>query len=136
MSTTDATAALAQRAGTTVVEEAPERAVVVQGDEPALSNHVGVRHASALYLAALEASRRLALATAREQRHDASVELAESDIRYGAVPTGTIVCTAVRSADPPRPGAVDVHVVAESDGREVAALSARWTVGPGAGEPA
>jgi len=125
----DATAALAERAGTRVVEASPLQAVVVQGNEPALANHVGVRHASALYLATLEASRQLAVAVAGERGAGNAVDLVESDIRYGAVPTGTIVCTAAPLQESLAAGAVQVRVVAETAGRVVARMTARWRIG-------
>jgi hypothetical protein len=113
-----------------VTERGPDRAVVVQDDRPELANHVGVRHASAVYLAGLEASRELATAIAGD---GVTVELAESDIRYGSVPSGTIAYTA-------EPLAVTRHrvatrVVADVDGREVATLDVVWLLAPPVTDP-
>jgi hypothetical protein len=130
-----ATDLLAERAGTHVVEATSERAIVVQADAPALSNHVGVRHASAVYLAALAAAQRLVTAVTPERWEDSEARLIECDMRYGAVPTGTIVFTAVcAEGSVVDEGDVRVRVVAEVDGREVATMSARWTATVAAAE--
>jgi acyl-coenzyme A thioesterase PaaI-like protein len=123
----------------TLVEAGPERAVVEQPADPEVDNHVKVRHASALYTAAYEASRQLLLAALGE--HAASVDLvvADSEIAYKAVGLGVL-----RSVAEPQgegwdrlggrvdsPLELETSVVTSDPGEKaVVTLRLRWSVTP------
>src|SRR2546423_1302564 len=85
---------------TTVVDAGPARAVVEQPASPSLGNHVGVRHASALYTAGHAAARALVLAALGDRAGSAGLHLVESEIPYVHVGFGLIPTT----AEPPRGG--------------------------------
>src|SRR5947209_19605713 len=81
---------------TRVAESSPERVVVEQPDAPPLGNHVGVRHASALYAGAYEAARALVRATLGDAADSARVALIASDINYSRVGMGDLTVVAER----------------------------------------
>lgn len=120
-------------AGVQIVDVDATRAVVLQLPLPVLDNHIGVRHASALYSAAWAASHALVRA-ALAGRADAV--LTDSEIRYERVPLGSITTVA-------EPAGGDWDVVGEADGvlmataistnddgKAVATLGTTWRVGP------
>jgi len=115
--------ALARRAHTGLLTLSAQEVVTRQQDHPDLSNHVGVRHASALYLGALEASRQLVVAISR----DSHPVLREAEISYGSVPAGVLDFRATPAGDAGAE-ALTVEVVATSLGRPVATLTATWAV--------
>jgi acyl-coenzyme A thioesterase PaaI-like protein len=126
-----------------VVEASPERAVVEQPADPEVDNHVKVRHASALYTAAHEASRQLLLATLGERAQSVRIGVADSEIAYRSVGLGVLTTTAERSGegwdsleadlDAGKSVQLENAVVATGeDGKPVITFEARWTVSPAA----
>ena len=131
----------AERAHSTLTEATPQRAVVEQPGLRELDNHLGIRHASALYTCMYAAARALVLAAAQELDGAGEARLEESTTTYPFVPVGLITNTATRSGDgweqaaaslaggePARVG-VDVDATNE-DGRTVATLATVWSIQP------
>jgi hypothetical protein len=124
---------------TTVVEAGPARAVVEQPPDPEVDNHVKVRHASALYAAAYEAARQLALAALGDQAAEADIRIADSEIAYQQVGLGVLTSTAEPSGpgwdtlaadvEAGREAQVDCTVVSRDPaGKAVVTLDARWAI--------
>jgi Domain of unknown function (DUF4442) len=116
-------------AGITTLEADADHAVVQQGAAEALDNHVGVRHASALFTAGHQASRELLAAVLGVR---ARLELLESDVHYVNVGFGLLTSTArpAGGAWPPLDGRVlelEVEVTTEDEhGKTVAKIVERW----------
>jgi len=116
-------------AGIATREAGADRAVVQQDAAEVLDNHVGVRHASALFTAGHQASRAL-LATALGE--DVRKELLESDVQYVNVGFGLLTSTArpAGGAWPPLDAPVlelEVEVATEDEqGKTVARINERW----------
>jgi hypothetical protein len=128
--------AYAAHVGVRLLAASPVRAVVEQPALAELDNHVGIRHASALYAAAWAASDalvRAALAAAGATRRP---WLADSEIRYEQVPLGLITTVAEPAGgdwDAPARTGAELRVTATSTndhGRTVVALETAWRVGP------
>jgi len=118
-------------AATSLVEVERGRAVVTQPAAAFLDNHVGVRHASALYTAAYEAARALVLGA----EGTSAPRLVEARMDYRNVGFGSITAIAEPAGDGWLAGAttVDVAVTASDDaGKTVFSASLRWTLD---GEP-
>ncbi len=81
------------------IEQSPERVTVSQGDHPELQNHVGVRHASALFAGAYEASRLLIAGALAACAVAGDMRLIESHVDYTNLPMGEILTTAEPSGD-------------------------------------
>jgi hypothetical protein len=129
-------------AATVVREASPHLAVVEQPASRFLDNHVGVRHASALFTAAYEAARGLLAAALGGFADCASVHLVECEVEYVAVAMGAITTTAEPAGDGwssladdvvgPSCVDLDVAVVATNDkGRTVLRVTQRWHVDSG-----
>lgn len=123
----------AAHVGTRLLDASPQRAVVEQPALGELDNHVGIRHASALYAAAWAASHALVRAALGER---ASAWLDASEIRYEQVPLGPITTVAEPAGGdwdaPVREGA-ELRATAISTnehGKTVVALDTTWRVGP------
>jgi acyl-coenzyme A thioesterase PaaI-like protein len=127
-----------EHAETRLVELSPERAVVSQPAASFLDNHVGVRHASALFTAGHEASR--ALVSGRLPG-GAEAALVQSDVHYTNVGFGTVTSEAepVGEEWDALPGALasgepvelSARVTGRDDaGKTVFTVDERWTVGP------
>jgi hypothetical protein len=122
----------AERASAKVLEASPEVAVVEQAAAPELENHVGVRHASALYVGAFEASRALVLEAAGE--HGARLSLEHVEIAYEQMPIGVITSRAERAGEgweaiDGNGARLETLVTSTNEaGKTVARLSARWRV--------
>lgn len=123
----------------TVLEASPRQAVVVQGDHAELENHVGVRHASALFAGASAAARALVEAALGDRAHGADLRHGSSEIAYSSLPLGPITSTAVPSgegwttldADLAAGNGAQLGVRVTSvntDGRDVVTLDATWQV--------
>ena len=130
----------AEQAMTRLVEATPERAVTEQPGALELDNHLGIRHASALYTTMYAASRALVLAALGGA---GSARLADSVTTYPFIPLGPVTSV----AEPEGKGwdslaeeiaaGRDVELrtavtATNEDGRTVATLAATWTAGPGA----
>jgi hypothetical protein len=125
----------------TVEEASPTRAVVSQPPDSEVDNHVKVRHASALYAAAYEASRQLLLAALGEGAGSVEFRIDDSEIAYKAVGLGVLTST----AEPEGPGwdtlgadldagktvQLDAPVVTtDPEGKTVVTLAVRWAISP------
>ena len=128
----------AERAGARVAEAGPERAVVEQPGLRELDNHLGIRHASALYTAMYAASQALVRAAAGDA---GSARLTESVTTYPFVPVGLITSVAepaggdwdALGGDPGDPVELRVRVESSNeDGRVVSTLESTWRVEPAA----
>lgn len=114
-------------------DASPQRAAVEQADLAVLDNHVGIRHASALWAAAWAASDALVRA-ALDGR--ATAWLCASEIRYEQVPLGPISTVAQPAGGdwdaPARTGAVlcATAISTNDQGRTVVALDTTWRVAP------
>lgn len=122
---------------TTVIDAAPTRAVVEQPASACLGNHVGVRHASALYTAGHAAARALVLAALGDRAGSAGLHLVESEIAYVHVGFGLITTTAEPagggwdSLDSDGPVDLDVSATGtDENGKTVVTLATRWRVEP------
>lgn len=127
------------RAGAHVAEASAERAVVEQPGLRELDNHLGIRHASALYTAMYAAAQALVRAAAGDAGR---ARLTSSVTTYPFVPVGLI-----RSVAEPAGGdwaalggelaaAAELRVRVESsneDGRTVSTLDSSWRVEPADG---
>lgn len=133
-----------ERSGVRPVEVGAARAVVEQPAHESLNNHVGIRHASALYAAVYEASRVLVLAALGDGPDGRELTLAHSVIDYEHMPLGVITTTAEPdggawsslAADAAANERVALGVLAisaDDRGRTVATMRAEWIVSP-AGE--
>ncbi len=122
-----------------VVEAGPERAVVEQPPARALDNHLAVRHASALYAAAYEASRTLVLAAAAATGERVTIAPRRSELVYKAMPLGSIRSTATPAgpgwntlaADLRGGAAVELATTVEStneEGKAVVNVELSWRV--------
>ena len=131
----------AERAHSTLVEATPERAVVEQPGLRELDNHLGIRHASALYTCMYAAARGLVLAATAEIDGAGEARLEESTTAYPFVPVGLITNTATRSEEgwasaaatlaDGKAARVGVEVDATNeDGRTVATLATTWSIQP------
>jgi hypothetical protein len=125
-----------QRAHSRVVEATPERAVVEQPGLRELDNHLGIRHASALYTTMYAAAQALVRAAVGES---ASARLTASTTTYPYVPVGLITSVAEPAGgdwEALRGGAAspaELQVRVESaneDGRTVSTLDSTWRVEP------
>jgi hypothetical protein len=116
-------------AGIATLEADADRAVVQQGAAEVLDNHVGVRHASALFTAGHQAARALLTAALGGR---ARLELLESDVHYVNVGFGLLTSTArpAGGAWPPLDAPVlelEVDVTTEDEqGKMVAQIAERW----------
>jgi acyl-coenzyme A thioesterase PaaI-like protein len=119
----------------------PERSVVVQPDDPELTNHIGVRHAGALYAGAYEAARSLVLASLGELAAGARLTVAESRIAYEAMGVGAVTSVAAARGEAWKtarqelasglPVTLDSAVVSTGPGGEtVVTLDLTWRVEP------
>lgn len=81
------------------IEQSAERVTVSQGDHPELQNHVGVRHASALFAGAYEASRLLIAGALAASAVPGDMRLVESHVDYTNLPMGEILTTAEPSGE-------------------------------------
>lgn len=111
---------------TSVVEAGPQQAVVEQPDAPPLSNHVGVRHASALHAAGYEAARALV----GKRAGSARAELVRSEIAYERPGMGPLTFTAEPEGDD-WAGLTEVAVKVagvDENGKRVAALTTVWKI--------
>lgn len=135
------------RLATRLIAAGPDRAVVEQPPDGALANHVGVRHASALWGAGFAASRALVLAALGDRAPDADMRLAESEITYERVGLGVITATAepagpawARLPETLGPGAgvaLRTEVISRGeDGKVVVRLALTWTIEAGSGTAA
>ncbi|HEX8743543.1 MAG TPA: hypothetical protein VF712_10445 [Thermoleophilaceae bacterium] len=108
-----------------LVESSPRRAVVVQADAAELDNHIGVRHAGALYGAAQGASHALALA-AHGPAGLLPVHTSVACQAMGVGPTTTVA--------EPRAGAPlgTRAVTTTADGTPVLTVDVDWDSGDGA----
>jgi acyl-coenzyme A thioesterase PaaI-like protein len=119
---------------TRVVESTPAKSVVQQPDAPPLGNHVGVRHASAIYAAAYEASRALVRAALGERADSAPVALIGTSIAYTRVGMGPLTFVAEPEGDgwdtvADGAGELTVSVTGtDQNGKTVASMTARWSV--------
>jgi hypothetical protein len=115
---------------TRVVEATPQRAVVEQPDFKPLGNHVGVRHASALYAAGFEAGRALVLAALGDRAQSVDIELAGSDTNYTFVAMGPLEFVAEPDGDwSDGAGELTTRVTGtDQNGKTVCTLVARWRV--------
>ena len=118
-----------------VAEASADRAVVEQPALRHLDNHVGVRHASALFTAGYEAAR--ALVGAAVPGRSARAELVESECAYVNVGFGLITTTATPKGDgwdalaTGAPAEVEVAVAGVDEaGKTVVELTHRWRVAP------
>lgn len=125
-------------AQTTLTEASPERAVVEQPAASFLDNHVGVRHASALFTAGHEAARALVLATLGG-RDDVRAELVQSDVHYSNVGFGTVTSEAEpvgdgwSAAGDGQPVELEALVTGRDEaGKTVFTVSERWSLTPSA----
>ena len=75
---------------TRVVDATATAATVEQPDSPPLNNHVGVRHASALYAGGYAAARALVDAALADRREAWEVALAGSSVSYTRVGMGLL----------------------------------------------
>jgi Domain of unknown function (DUF4442) len=132
---TDHIDAYATHVGVRLVAASPARAVVEQPALDVLDNHVGIRHASALYAAAWAASQALVLAALGERPAAGGVTLTDSEIRYEQVPLGLITTVAEPAGgdwDAPGRDGAELRATAIStndQGRTVVALDTTWRVG-------
>ena len=89
----------ADRAQSTIAEASPERAVVEQPGLRELDNHLGIRHASALYTSMYAAARALVRAAVQDLPGAGEARIESSSTKYPFVPVGLITNTAERSGD-------------------------------------
>jgi acyl-coenzyme A thioesterase PaaI-like protein len=133
----------AERAHSTIVEAGPERAVVEQPGLRELDNHLGIRHASALYTCMYAAARALMLASVAELDGAGEARIEESTTAYPFVPVGLITNVATRTGDGWESAASElaagraarVGVAVDStneDGRTVSTLETTWAIEPAA----
>jgi hypothetical protein len=128
-------------AGTIVAQATPERAVVDQPAADFLDNHVGVRHASALFTAGHEASRALVRMALGDAADAVRAELLESEVSYVNVGFGRIES----SAEPAGEGWEDARAAIEAGravelavdvtgtdekGKVVVTVAERWRLAP------
>lgn len=132
----------AERAGTRVTEASPERAVVEQPGLRELDNHLGIRHASALYTTMYAAAQALVRAAAGDAGSRA--QLTSSTTTYPFVPVGLITSVAEPAGggwdtlagelEAGRPAELSVRVESSNeDGRVVSTLDCSWRVDPADG---
>jgi acyl-coenzyme A thioesterase PaaI-like protein len=128
----------AERAGARVTEASPERAVVEQPGLRELDNHLGIRHASALYTTMYAAAQALVRAAAGDT---ARARLTDSVTTYPYIPVGLVTSVAepaggdwVALAGEIEAGrGADLKIRVESsneDGRTVSTLDSSWRVEP------
>jgi acyl-coenzyme A thioesterase PaaI-like protein len=133
----------AARAQSTIAEASPERAVVEQPGLRELDNHLGIRHASALYTSMYAAARALVHAALTDLPGAGQARLESSETKYPFVPVGLITNTAERSGDgwesaaeelaAGRTARVGVYVDATNeDDRTVSTLETVWAIQPAA----
>jgi hypothetical protein len=82
------------RVGVLVLEQTAALVTVSQSDRPELQNHVGVRHASALFAGAYDALRLLVHRAVAQTPTPASIRLVQAHIEYTNLPMGEILTTA------------------------------------------
>jgi hypothetical protein len=127
----------ATHVGVRLIAASPHRAVVEQPGLTVLDNHVGIRHASALYAAAWAASHAL-VSAALADGLDALAEprLSDSEIRYEQVPRGPITTVAQPTSgdwDALEREDAELRATAisiDEHGKTVVALDTTWRVGP------
>lgn len=114
----------------------PQGATVEQAADGELDNHLGVRHASALYAGAYAASRALVLAALAAHRPGAPCRMTSSELSYRRIPKGVIRNHATPAGDEWELLAtgeeLELHTEVVSvgeDGKVVLELSATWSVG-------
>jgi Domain of unknown function (DUF4442) len=126
----------AAHVGVRLLCASPLRARVEQPALAELDNHVGIRHASALYAAAWAASDALVRAALAAAGTTLRPRLADSEIRYEQVPLGPITTVAEPAGGDwaaPAHAGTELRVAATSTndhGRTVVALATTWRVGP------
>lgn len=132
-----------EHAETRLVELSPAHAVVEQPAATFLDNHVGVRHASALFTAGHEAARALVLGRLGDDAPGARAELVQSDVRYTNVGFGTVVSdaepvgeeweTLAATIAAGQPVELLARVTGRNDaGKTVFTVDDRWSVAPAA----
>ncbi|MDQ3934945.1 MAG: DUF4442 domain-containing protein [Actinomycetota bacterium] len=131
----------AERVHARLVAAGPQRVVVVQPHLPELANHIGVRHAGALYAGAYEAARALVLAALGELASRVRLSVAESRIQYEAMGVGPVTSVAATrgegweslhdDAATGRAATLETAVVSTGPGGEtVVTLDLTWRVEP------
>ena len=91
---------LIEFAGCSVLEAGPSRAVASQAQAPELSNHVGARHAGALFTVGYAASRALVKAALEAEGEDLEAQMSEAEVVYEkVVMAGTVAATAEPAGD-------------------------------------
>lgn len=129
---------------TAVVEAAAERAVAEQRPDPGIDNHVGARHAGALFTVGFEASRALVAAALGNSADSTQVLMVDSEIEYEKVAAGRITATAEPAAEDwasllaeissGRAEQLPTEVkLRDEAGKTVASMRVRWQVSPTAG---
>jgi acyl-coenzyme A thioesterase PaaI-like protein len=86
-------------AGSRLLEADARHAVVEQRPAPELENHVGVRHAGALFAVGYAASRALVTAALGEGAQSAEVQMLDSEVVYEKAALGSVTATAEPAAD-------------------------------------
>lgn len=90
---------LLEHAASQVLEADSHHAVVEQRPDPGLDNHIGVRHAGALFAVGYEASRALIRAALAESADSSDVQMVDSDVIYEKPALGSVTATAEPAAD-------------------------------------
>ena len=134
----------AERVHARVVETSAERAVVDQPDVPELGNHMGVRHAGALYAAAYEASRALVTAALGELADSVELFPWDSEIAYEAIAAGPVTSVAepsgagwadLAAGSPARSSELATEVTSRNAGDEIVLrLVLVWRITPTGGQ--
>jgi acyl-coenzyme A thioesterase PaaI-like protein len=86
-------------AGSRVLEADSRHAVVEQQPAPELDNHVGVRHAGALFAIGYAASRALVAAGLGAEAESTEVQMLDSEVIYEKAAFGSLTATAEPAAD-------------------------------------
>jgi hypothetical protein len=116
--------------------------VVEQRPAPELDNHVGVRHAGALFAVGHAASRALVAAALGQRAESTEVQLLDSEVIYEKAALGSVTATAEPAADDwdsllsrisegqvaQLPTAVTVR---NEDGKTVTSITICWQASPG-----
>jgi acyl-coenzyme A thioesterase PaaI-like protein len=91
---------LIEFAGCSVLEADPNRAVVSQSPSPELTNHIGARHAGALFTVGYAASRALVEAAVEARDGDLEAQMSKGEVVYEkVVMADTVAATAEPAAD-------------------------------------
>ena len=120
--------------------------MVEQRPAPELDNHVGVRHAGALFAVGHAASRALVAAALGERAESTEVQLLDSEVIYEKAALGSVTATAEPAADDwdsllsrisegqvaQLPTAVTVR---NEDGKTVTSMTICWQASPGESGP-